>query len=84
MHVAVNIKTKKIVSMEITKENVHNGKILKELVNDVSKNNNIQKVLADDDAYDSKENLYLDKLDVIPAIKERKNSSIKNNANCIP
>ena len=48
IHVAVNIKTKKIVSMEVTKENVHDGKILKELVeNVVSKNNNIQKVLAD-------------------------------------
>ena len=34
IHVAVNIKTKKIVSMEVTKENVHDGKILKELVDD--------------------------------------------------
>ena len=33
IHVAVvNIKTKKIVSMNITKENVHDGKMLKELV----------------------------------------------------
>jgi hypothetical protein len=33
IHVAaVNIKTKKIVSMDVTKENVHDGKILKELV----------------------------------------------------
>lgn len=53
IHIAVvNIKTKKIVSMEVTKENVHYGKILKELVHNVSNNNNIQKVLADG-AYDS-------------------------------
>ena len=33
IHVAtVNIKTKKIVSIEVTKENVHDGKMLKELV----------------------------------------------------
>ena len=81
----VNIKTKKIVSMEVTKENVHDGKMLKELVEDVvSKNNNIQKVLADG-AYDSKDNFkYLDELKITPVIKVRKNSSIKNNTNCIP
>lgn len=86
IHVAVNIKTKKIMSMEVTKENVHDGKILKELVEDVvsKNNNNIQKVLADG-AYDSKDNFrYLDELKITPVIKVRKNSSIKNNANCIP
>jgi Transposase DDE domain len=85
IHVAVNIKTKKIVSMDVTKENVHDGKILKELVGDVvSKNNNIQKVLADG-AYDSKDNFkYLDELKITPVIKVRKNSSIKNNINCTP
>jgi transposase len=55
------------------------------LVGDViSKNNNIQKVLADG-AYDSKDNFkYLDGLKITPAIKVRKNSSIKNNTNCTP
>ncbi len=71
IHVAaVNIKTKKIVSMDVTKENVHDGKILKELVGDdvVSKNNNIQKVLADG-AYDSKDNFkYLDELKITPLL----------------
>ncbi len=68
--------------MNVTKENVHDGKILKELVGDViSKNNNIQKVLADG-AYDSKDNFrYLDGLKITPVIKVRKNSSIKNNTN---
>ena len=32
IHVAVDIKTKKIVSMSVTKEDVHDGKMLKELV----------------------------------------------------
>ncbi len=47
IHVAVDIKTKKIVSMSITKEDVHDGKMLKELVDDVSKKYDIKKVLAD-------------------------------------
>ena len=70
--------------MEVTKENVDDGKMLKELVNNASKNNNIQKVLADG-AYDSKDNFRcLDELKTTPAIRVRKNSSIKNNVNCIP
>jgi hypothetical protein len=83
IHVAVNIKTKKIVSMIVTKEDVHDGKMLKALVNSI-KNNHIQKVLADG-AYDSKHNFeYLNELKITPVIKIRKNSSIKNNLKCIP
>jgi hypothetical protein len=72
--------------MNVTKEHVHDGKILKELVGDVvSKNNNIQKVLADGASYDSNDNFkYLDELKITPVIKVRKNSSIKNNTNCTP
>ncbi len=48
IHVAVDIKIKKIVSMSITKEeDVHDGKMLKELVDDVSKKYDIKKVLVD-------------------------------------
>lgn len=84
IHVAVDTKTKKIVSMSVTKEDVHDGKMLKELVDDVSKNYDIKKVLADG-GYDSKDNFrQLDEMKVIPAIKVRKNSSVKNNAKCIP
>jgi Transposase DDE domain len=58
--------------------------MLKELVDDVSKNYDIKKVLADG-GYDSKDNFrQLDEMKVIPAIKVRKNSSVKNNAKCIP
>src|SRR6478609_1439970 len=78
-------KKKKKVFMEVTKENVHDGKMLKKLVDDViSKNNSIKKILADG-AYDSKDNFkYLDELNITPGIKVRKNSSIKNNINCLP
>ena len=84
IHVAVDTKTKKIVSMSVTKEDIHDGKMLKELVDDVSKNYDIKKVLADG-GYDSKDNFrQLDEMKVIPAIKVRKNSSVNNNAKCIP
>ena len=71
--------------MEVTKEDVYDGKMLKKLVdNVVSENNDVKKILADG-AYDSKYNFtYLDRLKVMPIIKVRKNSSIKNNTNCMP
>jgi transposase len=84
IHVAVDIKTKKIISMSVTKEDVHDGKMLKELINDVSKRYSIKKVLADG-GYDSKNNFrHLEEMKIIPVIKVRKNSSVKNNAKCIP
>lgn len=84
IHVAVDIKTKKIVSMSVTKEDVYDGKMLKELVDGVSKKHSIKKVLADG-GYDSKDNFgYLDRLNILPVIKVRKNSSVKNNTRCIP
>ena len=84
IHVAVNIKTKKIVSMSVTKDDVYDGKMLKELVDGVSKRYSIKKVLADG-GYDSKDNFgYLDKQNILPVIKVRKNSSVKNNTRCIP
>ena len=44
IHVAVDIRTKKIVSMIVTKEDVHDGKMLKELVDNVSKRYIIKKM----------------------------------------
>ncbi len=69
--------------MDITKENIHDAKMLKGLVSYVSKSN-IKKVLTDG-AYDSKDNFrYLDKLKIRPAIKVRKNSSLEDNTDCMP
>ena len=67
IHVAVNVRTKKILSMEVTKEDVYDGKMLKKLVdNVVSENNYVKKVLADDGAYDSKDNFrYIDKMYIL-------------------
>ena len=84
IHVAVNVRTKKILSMEVTKEDVYDGKMLKKVVdNVVSENNDVKKVLADG-AYDSKDNfMYLDRMGIEPVIRVRRNSSIKANI-CMP
>lgn len=61
IHVAVNVKTKQIVSMEVTKEDVADGKMLKPLVHHVTTSasfpyttENRIEVIADG-TYDSKE-----------------------------
>jgi len=77
IHVAVDIRKKKIVSMEVTSEEVHEGGMLKKLVDRASENNNVKKVLADA-AYDSKANFrYLSDKNIEAAIKVRKNSTGK-------
>lgn len=80
IHVAVDTRSKLIVSMKVTKEDVGDGRMLKSLVRDTTINvqTNIKRVLADG-AYDSRDNfqfLYDNNID--PAIKVRKNSSIKS------
>jgi len=63
IHVAVDIKTKEILALEVTDEKVHDGKMLRKLVNHVLDSSNsrgpnkikIKSVLADG-AYDSKTN----------------------------
>jgi hypothetical protein len=55
-HVAVDIKKKKIISLDVTSEEVHDdGTILKKLVDNALENNGIKQVIADG-AYDNKEN----------------------------
>lgn len=83
IHVAVDIRKKKIVSLEVTSEEVSDGKMLKKLVKEASENNDVSRVLADG-AYDSKENFwYLDYNDIEAAIKVKKNSSGKARS-CYP
>ena len=54
--VAVNIKKKKIVSLDVTSEEVHeNGTMLKRLVDNASESNDVKSIIADG-AYDRKEN----------------------------
>lgn len=77
IHVAVDIRKKKIVSLEVTSEEVHDSRVLKKLVNHVSENNDVKRVLADG-AYDSKRIFrYLSDRGIQAAIKVKKNSSGK-------
>src|SRR6476620_5706999 len=69
IHVAVNIKNKRIISLEVTSEEVHDGKMLMKLVDNVSANNNVKGALADD-MYDSNKNFrHLSKNHIKPGIR---------------
>ncbi len=69
IYVAVDIKTKKIISLEVTSEEVHDGKVLKKLTDA-------------DGMYDSNNNfLYLLKNHIKPGIKTKGNSKV-NSINC--
>jgi hypothetical protein len=95
IHVAVNIKTKEILALEVTDEKVHDGRMLKKLVNHVLDGSTITtrgpnkiiitikiKSALGDGAYDSNANFrYLKEKGITPGIKVRKNSIVspKNN-----
>jgi hypothetical protein len=77
IHVAVDIRKKKVVFLQVTSEEVHDSKVLKKLVKAASENNDVKRVIADG-AYDSKKNfMYLSDNSIEAAIKVRKNSSGK-------
>jgi len=83
VHIAVDTRTKQIVAMEITKEDVSDGRMLEPLVEDSASRTDVKKVIGDG-AYDSKKNFRLlaDRgLDSV--IKVRKNSSSKSRG-CMP
>ncbi|MGH9978786.1 MAG: transposase, partial [Nitrososphaeraceae archaeon] len=61
IHVAIDIKNKKIISLAVTSEEIHDGKMLKNLIDNASENNNVKGVVADG-MYDSNKNFrYLSK-----------------------
>jgi IS5 family transposase len=81
IHVAVDIKWKRILSLEVTSEEVHDGKMLKKLVDNASESNHVKGILADG-MYDSNNNFrYLSKNHIKPGIKTRRNSKVKS-TNC--
>lgn len=84
IHVAVNIKTKEIIALEVTDEKVHDGKVMKRLIEQVLNNNHNIKIKSflGDGAYDSNENFqYLNDKRIRPIIKVKRNSviSFRNN-----
>src|ERR671924_412454 len=78
IHVAVDIKKKKIVSLEVTSEEVHDSKMLKPLVDHVLENNTVTRTLCDG-SYDNNNNnfRYLVKNNIEPAIKTRRSSKVR-------
>jgi len=83
IHIAVDTKSKQIMSMDVTSEKVGDGKRLKKLVDEASGKAKVNKVLADG-AYDSKKNFhYLTMKGIEPIIKVRRNTSNKAGG-CIP
>ena len=86
IHIAVDVKRKRILSLVVTSEEVHDGKILKKLVDNASENNNLNGIVADgivaNGMYDSNNNFrYLSKNHIKPGIKTRSNSKVKS-TNC--
>ena len=81
IHVAVNVKTKKILSIKVTDEHVHDSKTLPELVENIiesDKKITIGNLFAEDGAYDGNEIFrYLGDNGILPCIKVRKNSKIR-------
>jgi transposase len=83
IHVAVDIKKRKrILSLEVTGEEVHDGMMLRKLVDNASSGGNHVKGVLVDGMYDSNNNFrYLSKNHIKPGIKTRSNSKVKS-TNC--
>ena len=92
IHVAVDITRKRILSLEVTSEEVHDGKMLSKLVDNASSSsassssaadggNHVKGVLADG-MYDSNNNFgYLSRNHIKSGIKTRSNSKVRS-SNC--
>ena len=77
IHIAVDIKKKRILSLQVTSEKVHDGKVLPELVDDITiKQNKVVETDIMDGAYLCSNNnfQYLSFSGIQPVIKVRKNS----------
>jgi Transposase DDE domain len=76
VHLAVDVKTGKILSMEVTKEEVPDGRMLTPLVEEASSRANVTRAIGDG-AYDSRAIFrYLHNKEIEPVIKVRKNASV--------
>ena len=77
LHIAVDAKSKKIVSFRVTKGYVHDSKKFCSLLKEAAQNYDIDTVYADK-AHDNRRNFnLLDDMNIEPTINIRKNASIK-------
>jgi len=83
IHIAVDVKRKKIMALKVTDEKVGDGRMLQPLIKEASKSSELAKTIGDG-AYDTKSNFrYLDAEGIEPVIKVRKNASSKAGG-CMP
>jgi len=83
IHIAVDVKRKEILALEVTKEKVADARRLKRLISEASEKAKVTKAIGDG-AYDTKTNFrYLAEKKIEPVIKVRKNASTKANG-CMP
>ncbi len=76
IHIAIDIKKKRILSLQVTSEQVHDGKVLPLLIDDITiKQNKVIETAIMDGSYDNNKNFqFLSFKGIQPAIKVRKNS----------
>ena len=77
VNIAVGTRTKQILTIEVTKENVGDGRMLGRLVKGSAGIADVKKVIGDG-AYDSKSNFrMISDMDIEPLIRVRRNASLK-------
>jgi hypothetical protein len=78
LHIAVDSKSKKIISFRVTKGNVHDSKKLGPMIREVAEEYDIDKVYGDK-AHDNRRSFnLLDDLNIEPAVNIRKNASARS------
>ena len=79
IHLAVDIKKKRILSLDVTSEQVHDSKVLSVLIDDITiKQNKVVDAIIADGSYDNNKNFqYLSFKGINPIIKVRKNSKCR-------
>lgn len=83
VHIAVDTKTKQIIAIEVTKEDVGDGRMLGRLVRNSADVADVKRVIGDG-AYDSKGNFrVVSEMGIDPLIRVRKNASLKGGG-CMP
>jgi len=83
IHIAVDVKRKRILALEVTDEKVGDERMLQPLVEEASRKGKIAKTIGDG-AYDTKSSFrYLDANGIEPVIKVRKDASSRAGG-CVP
>ena len=83
IHIAVDVKRKRILALEVTDEKVGDERMLQPLVEEASRKGKIAKAIGDG-AYDTKSNFrYLDGKKIEPVIKVRRDAS-RRAGGCVP